>query len=135
VSIRDALLPLLRAQFPDHPFVLCESRPEPTFTFPPRDPEVGPIMIWDDEEEATVVIGHYFDHFHIEPWDRSLSADAAAEWIAREVCSFLHLVFSDRVLIWSDEGRGGGLEVIDGAPKAGPQPGRKYYLWSGPLKR
>ncbi|HVX91577.1 MAG TPA: hypothetical protein VHC20_08310 [Candidatus Paceibacterota bacterium] len=130
VSIRDVLVPALRQRFPARPFVEGVP-PNPVATFPAAHSTVGDLLILDDGEEATVVIGRH-THSHFNPYDATLSPDQLAQVVTDSVLQFLTDLFDDRVLIWSVPGRSGGWTILPREPLRMP-PDADKFLWSGPL--
>jgi hypothetical protein len=84
--------------------------------FPALDPEIGSVTIWDDGDEATVIIGK-ITHGHFNPYDESLSESERVRRVTEEVVGFLADLFSDRVLLWTEpSGRSGGWKMLRGEP-------------------
>lgn len=127
----ETLIAAFRQRFPNlhaefgHP-------PDAVLTIPPTHVEVGPVCVYDDDAEATVVLGTH-THFHLEPDDRSLSDENAAQWITDAVLDFLNELFADRVAIWSSPDGSGGCKELDSPPRAAEDSINRWYVWSGPL--
>jgi len=107
VTIREVLLPALEAAFPASG-VRIAAPPKPVAVFPAACSEVGDVQIYDDGDEATIVIENV-THHHTNPYDAGMTPGERAQWVTREVVGFLHALFDDRVFLWSrDQGRRGG---------------------------
>lgn len=134
--LRDVLVPALEAAFPDQPMRLSDP-PQPIATFPGACPEVGCVQVFDDGDEATVVIENV-THHHVDCYDQALSESARFRRMATDVVEFLRELFADRVLLWSrDQGRGGGgwQRTFEGEiPKNVPEDA-DTFVWSRRLAR
>lgn len=106
--------------------------PDPAVVFPAACTEVGDLQIYDDGDEATVVIGNV-THHHPNPYDPTMSPRERAEWVTQEVVAFLRALFDDRVLLWShNQGKGGGgwMQPYEGViPNEAPR-GADMCVWS-----
>ncbi|MEM7228411.1 MAG: hypothetical protein AAF432_06305 [Planctomycetota bacterium] len=134
MSIRDVLIPALRAEFGESSFHV-DSPPKPIVTFSARCPDVGDLTIYDDGDEATVVIEHV-THHHVNPYDATLSDMQAATWITERVIEFIRDLFADRIVLWAvDRGQGGGgWSCVDKPVTAWDGPaGSNAFVWSGPI--
>jgi hypothetical protein len=131
VTIRSVLIPALQRRFPDRRSTAGES-PDIVAVFPAAYPDVGDLIIEDDEVEATVFIGT-LTHGHFNPYDETHSPDESADAVAESVLSFLEDLFSDRIVIWSVDGSSGGWETLTGGPVDIPAEARAF-VWSGPWK-
>ncbi len=131
MPVADLLLPELRKAFPDRAFRTGNS-PEPIAVFPAACPEVGHVSIYDDGDEATVLIENV-THHHVNPYDAALTPEEAARRITEDVVDFLRELFADRVLLWSiDQGRkGGGWErSFDGAVPNSLSADADVFVWA-----
>jgi hypothetical protein len=107
VTIREVLVPALEATFPASG-MRALAPPGPVAIFPAACAEVGDVQIYDDGDEATVVIENV-THHHTNPYDTDMTPHERAEWVTQEVVAFLHALFDDRVFLWSrQQGKGGG---------------------------
>ena len=132
--IRESILAELNRRFPAESYRVGDEG-NTIAVFPPTCPDVGDVTIWDDGDEATVLIEN-FTHGHFNPYDESSSEEERDKQITEEVCDFLEDLFSDKVLLWrSASGRSGGWRnVPDGVePEWVTDPG-EYFLWSGHYK-
>lgn len=136
LTIREILVPALEAAFPASG-MRTATPPMPVALFPAACAEVGDVHVYDDGDEATVLIEHV-THHHVEPDDTEMTPNERAQWITLDVVEFLHALFGDRVLLWSREGgkRGGGWW----RPYEGVLPGdipndADVFVWSRRLER
>lgn len=131
MAIRDVLFPALREAFPNSG-LRVSGPPDVAATFPALCAEVGDVIVYDDEDEATVIIQN-MTHFHINPYDSAMSEEERARWITDEVVDFLGELFADRILLWSvDQGRGsGGCQPYEGSVPADIPKDADKFLWSG----
>ena len=107
MAIADVLIPALQTAFPDRG-LLISSAPNPIVVFPAGCAEVGDVLIYDDGDEATVVIENV-THHHVNPYDTNMSEEERDRWVAEEVIEFLHDLFADQVFLWSiEKGKAGG---------------------------
>jgi hypothetical protein len=117
VTIRDVLTPALQMTFQDRGLrVFCDDT-NLVAEFPASCSEVGKVLIYDDGEEATVVIEN-ITHHHVNPYDETLNPEERCHWISAKVMEFLGELFADRVFLWSiNNGAGGGgwASLFDGA--------------------
>lgn len=130
--IRDRLVPALLHEFSGWEIKL-DVPPQPIATFPAAQPAVGRVLIYDDGDEATVLIENV-THGHFNPYDETLSQEQRAEIIAQEVICFLKALFSDRVLLYSglDSRRGGWTPLDSNDAPIELTPTLRYFLWSRP---
>ena len=133
--IRDLLIPAIKEAFPDKPFVFG-SPPEPIAKLPSEVAEIGDLLIYDDDEEATVSVSE-ITHSHFNPYDQSLTRDQIDRRVTDEVIEFLRALFSDRVLLYRTPSRSmGGFSVLSDSPDEEKiVKGREYFLWSGPYRK
>jgi hypothetical protein len=134
VTIAGALAPALRAAFPD-PRVRISAPPDPVVVFPAACAEVGDVVVYDDGDEATIIIRNV-GHHHVQADDADRSDEEGARWIAEQVVGFLHDLFADRVLLWSvEQGRSSGNQPYEGRIPAGVPDGADVFLWSRRIAR
>jgi hypothetical protein len=130
--IIDSLIPALKREFAGWEIAFDVS-PQPIATFPAAQPAVGRVLVYDDGDEATVLI-EKVTHGHFNPYDQKLSETQRAEMVTEDVIDFLKALFSDRVLLHSSaDNRTGGWTRLD--LKDGPvelSPSLRYFLWSRP---
>ena len=134
MTIRDVLLPALRATFPDRGMREGDT-PNVVAVFPAACAEVGDLTIYDDGDEATIVFEHV-THGHFVPDDDDLSEDERVRRLTNGVVEFLRDVFADRVLLFTTgKGRGpAGWTIYDGTvPPLVPRFAHKF-VWSGPIR-
>ena len=133
ITLRSILSPMLEEKFPARGLQLFATQ-EPFAVFPPVHPEVGPLEIFDDSDEARVMLGH-FTHAHFGCYDEGISKGAKLKIIAKNVCDFVDEVFRDKVQFYRSRWTGG-------YGPTGSQQGRLsrllsgptiFYVWSGPL--
>jgi hypothetical protein len=133
LPLRDALIPRLHAAFPDMSMNVG-SEGEPLVTFSAKHADVGNLVIQDEGDELTVLIGD-ITHRHFGNYDRGLGANEKAESIASEVVEYLRKLFADEIEFFGDGLRGGAR--ARGAKARGMLSklflGAKTYVWSGPL--
>ncbi|WOB41801.1 hypothetical protein HNI00_00350 [Thermoleptolyngbya oregonensis NK1-22] len=130
--IRDRLIPALKREFAGWE-IQFDSPPQPIATFPATQPAVGRVFVYDDGDEATVLI-EKITHSHFNPYDKKLSEPQRDEIVTEDVLDFLQALFSDRVLLHcTPDGRMGGwmrLDLQNGSVELSPA--RWYFLWSRP---
>lgn len=131
VTIRQLLLPALEAAFPSSGMRVSDP-PEPVAVFPAACAEVGDVQIYDDGDEATVVIENG-THHHTNPYDAEMTSGERAQWVTREVVEFLRALFDDRVFLWSRQrGRcgGGWNQPYEGVIPDGLPEDADMFVWS-----
>ena len=105
--------------------------------FPAKHSQVGDVIVYDDEDEATIFIKE-ITHFHISPDDDSLSEENKNKIITEKVIHFLTELFTDRVLLWRAKShRSDGCHMIGDnilTPKQYTNEECLYFLWSGQIK-
>jgi hypothetical protein len=130
--IRDHLIPALKREFSGWE-VAFDGPPQPIATFPAAQPAVGRVLVYDDGDEATVLVENV-THSHFNPYDEKLSEAQRDEMVTEDVVDFLKALFSDRVLLHSSpDNRSGGwtrLDLEDGPVELSPS--FRYFLWSRP---
>ncbi len=129
-TIREILVPALEAAFPASGLRIS-SPPEPVAIFPAVCAEVGDVLIYDDGDEATVVI-EKVTHHHTNPYNTDMTPHERAVWVTNEVVAFLHALFDDRVLLWSrQQGKGGsGSQPFNGVIPTDLREGADTFVWS-----
>ena len=108
--------------------------PDATVTFPAAHTEVGDVSVWDDGDEATVMVGE-ITHGHFNPYHSTLTEAEVARRVTDMVVDFLESLFADRVVLWCSENRrSGGWRVLHETPREAPTGlSGCVYVWSGPL--
>jgi len=130
--IKDKLIPLLKTTFPKLNIEYDDTR-NPIAVIPAAHPEVGDILINDDDDEATLFIGD-ITHNHYNPYDESLSQDQIDYAVSMEVIAFLEALFQDKILLWkTDRGGGGCTHIQDEENMDKIIENNKSFLWSGPI--
>ena len=132
--IRDCLIPALKREFSGWE-VMFDAPPQPIATFAAAQPAVGRVLVYDDGDEATVLIENV-THGHFSPYDEKLSETQRDETVTEDVIDFLKALFGDRVLLHCspDKHRGGWvrLDLKDGPVELSPA--FEYFLWSRPYQ-
>ena len=132
--IRDSLIPALKSEFAGWEIVFDEP-PQPIATFPAAQQAVGRVLVYDDGDEATVLI-EKITHGHFNPYNETLRGDQRDKMVTEDVVDFLSALFNDRVLLHtSADNRVGGWTRLD--LKEGPvelSPSLRYFLWSRPYE-
>jgi len=133
IASREALIPRLRATFPDLP-MRVEDEGEVLVVFPARHPDVGDAVIELHEDELRVFIGT-LTHAHFENEERGLDAETKAESIATDAVDYLRKVCADEIEFYGNSRAGGARERGD--KKRGFLSryflGKRTYVWSGPV--
>lgn len=136
VTIREVLVPALEAAFPGSGMRVSAS-PDPVATFPAACAEVGDVHIYDDGDEATVVIENV-THHHSNPYESEMSSRERAEWVTQEVVEFLRALFDDRVFLWArQQGKGGGgwAQPYEGVIPDDVPEDADVFVWSRRVER
>jgi hypothetical protein len=81
--IRDCLIPPLKREFPGWEIVF-DNPPRPIGTFPATQAAVGKVLVYDDGDEATLLIEN-ITHGHFNPYDESLKEDRCVSTVAHLV--------------------------------------------------
>ncbi|MCI5161317.1 MAG: hypothetical protein D3917_04675 [Candidatus Electrothrix sp. AX5] len=127
--IRESILAELKRRFPAESYAIGDEG-NTVAVFPAECPDVGNVTIWDDGDEATILIEN-ITHGHFNLYDDSLSESERDKQITKEVCDFLEGLFLNKVLLWRSERSGGWRNAPDGVkPEWLKNPG-EYFLWSG----
>lgn len=133
--VRDHLVSALKREFSGRG-IQFDTPPQPIATFPAAQAAVGRLLIYDDGDEATVLIEN-ITHGHFNPYDEKLSESQRDEIVTGMVIDFLRALFSDRVLLHcTPDGRMGGWTRMDlvGEGAGELSSSNRYYLWSRPYK-
>ena len=136
VTIREVLVPALEAAFPASG-MRAAPPPKPVAVFPAACAEVGDVQIYDDGDEATVVI-EYVTHHHINPYDSAMTLSERAHWVTHEVVEFLRALFDDRVFLWSlQRGKSGGgwTQPYEGVIPDDVPEDADMFVWSRRIER
>ena len=130
--IRDRLIPELKREFTGCK-IAFGTPPQPIAIFPAAQEAVGKVLIYDDGDEATVVIEN-ITHTHFTPDEPPPSSSELDSLVTQEVVSFLKALFADRILlnIHRDLGSSGWAD-FDGISPVELSPDYRYYLWSKPF--
>lgn len=133
MSILDTLEPRLRERFPNRN-MRSHLPNQADIVFPAAHPEVGNLLIYDEGDEVTVMVGE-FTHVHFGA-ERSNQAGAElAAAVTERVSSFLENLFSDRIVFWKVFGGvAGGCRERRKTDSASTLLVRKT-VWSGPIPR
>jgi hypothetical protein len=130
MNIREALLAELDARFGREAYRVGLG--EEVAVFPAAHAEVGPAIIRDDGDEATITIGT-ITHGHFNAFD--LPIEQAALQIASEVADMLEALFAGRIVLWkSRTNLAGGWDGLRDREEPKPRWGAKTYVWDGPVK-
>jgi len=130
--IKDTLIPLLKATFPKLNIKYDDTK-NPIAIIPAAHPEVGDVLINDDEDEATLLIGDITRNHH-NPYDEALSQDQLDHIVSMEVIAFLEALFQDKILMWKTDRGGGGCTHIEYEKNMDKIiKNNRSFLWSGPI--
>jgi hypothetical protein len=128
-TLSDKLIPKLLACFPDRDLRLHQGN-QPVASFPAAHPEVGDLLIYDDEDELTISVGS-LTHGHFSPNNYQEPLEKREEEVINRAMEFLDAVFKDQVEFWSAGKMGGwnprGEDPVQRSSEA------RSYVWSGPL--
>ena len=127
MALFDVLMPLLSNRFPHLAFTGPSGQP-PQLTIPGSHPDVGDIVLQDNNDEITIFVGH-FTHSHFANYD-DIPAAQKERIIAEDVVRFLDELFADRIVMWGSHRGMGGWQSVDSLSLLSV--GRKKYVWSGP---
>jgi hypothetical protein len=131
MAIKTFLIPELERRFPDSGIRFLPSS-APFAIFPCACSEIGEVEIWDDGNEATVVIRN-ITHGHFNCWHSPVSPDQIEKQISEDVAYFLSELVADRVLLWvANNTRSGGWAMLGDNPPV-LNPNARNFLWPGPL--
>jgi hypothetical protein len=132
--IRDHLIPAVEDVFPHLPLKISPDS-NPIISLSSDSDEIGELHIYDDEDEATVVITG-IAHGHFNVYDEKLSREEGEQIVTEDVISFLVALFSDRVVLYRTLSKdlGGWTVVEHGIEDIEFVSGREYFVWSGPIK-
>jgi hypothetical protein len=130
------LVPSLLSAFQDRGLQTVSDGTNLVAEFPAACTEVGKVLIYDDGQEATVLIEN-ITHHHVNTHDETINTEQRCSWISREFVEFLNELFADRVFLWSiDKGAGGGGWKLpfDGAIPEDARSGADRFVWSRRLR-
>lgn len=132
--IRELLIPAVNDVFPHLQFRISPSS-NPIISLSSGSIEIGDLQIYDDEDEATIVITG-ITHGHFSVYDEKLNREEKEQIITEDVISFLVTLFSDRVVLYRTPSRDlGGWTVIEhGFADIEFVSGREYFVWSGAIR-
>jgi len=132
--IRDLLIPAVQGVFPHLQLKISPSS-NPIVSLSSGSVEIGDLQIYDDEDEATVVITG-ITHGHFNVYDEKLNRVEKEQIITEDVISFLVALFSDRVVLYRTPSKDmGGWTIIEhGFGDIEFVAGREYFVWSGPIE-
>lgn len=140
MSLEDKLVPLINKLFGEHD-PCWQKWDKPDIVFPSKHPEVGPIEIYDDGDEITIVVGT-FTHGHFANYDDGISESERQDAIVKQTIEFLEAVFADQVVFWGSHETGGGWyhrdtdrrQTVVPVDCIGVDTPSKEFVWSGPLR-
>ena len=116
--------------------MLVGGESEALVIFPAKHPEVGDLVVQDDGDELTVVLGS-ITHRHFGSQDPQLGPNEQAQQIAAEVTEYLRGMFADEIEFYGNGSKGGARKRSD--KERGFLSkfllGRRTFLWSGPVAR
>ena len=127
MALFDVLVPMLRTRFPDLAFTGPSDQP-PQLTIPASHPDVGDIVLQDDDEEITAFLGH-FTHRHFSNYDEIPTAEKE-KIIAEDVVRFLENLFADRIVMWGLTSRHGRLAPDRFTLSTEPWPEKVCLVWT-----
>lgn len=135
LPLRDALIPKLRAAFPGEA-IRVGGDAEALVVFPAKHPEVGDVVIQDEGDELTVMLGRITRRHFGSPSPQS-SVEDQAEQIATEVTEYLRQLFADQIEFYGDGNRGGARARSNKERGLLSKLffGSRTYVWSGPVER
>ncbi|HEX8252030.1 MAG TPA: hypothetical protein VF846_02690 [Thermoanaerobaculia bacterium] len=129
MDLRSALLNTLIGRFGADAFV--PGTEDAVAVFPEAHADVGPVIVCDDGDEATVTVGT-ITHGHFNDFDQPLAV--AVQQIAIDVADFLEALFAGRVVLWrSRTGMSAGWRWLADDEQPTLQPDATTYLWQGPI--
>ena len=131
--IRDYLVPAVQEVFPNLAFKISPTS-NPIISLSSSSPEIGDLYIYDDGDQATVIITG-IAHGDFGVYDENLNTEEKEQIITEDVISFLVTLFSDRVVLYrtSSKGMGGWTVIEQGVKDIEFVAGREYFVWSGPI--
>ncbi|HEY5743730.1 MAG TPA: hypothetical protein VIS99_14445 [Terrimicrobiaceae bacterium] len=131
--IRDHLVPAVQEIFPNLAFKISPTL-NPIISLSSGSPEIGDLHIYDDGDQATVIITG-IAHGDFGVYDENLNTEEKEQIITEDVISFLVTLFSDRVVLYrtSSKGMGGWTVIEQGVKDIEFTAGREYFVWSGPI--
>ena len=133
LPLREVLVPKLLAAFPDAGMLVGKGD-EPLFVFPAKHSEIGDLIIQDEGDEITVILGN-ITHRHFCSDSAELDASQRADRIATELQEYLRGLFADEIEFYGNGSKGGARSRS--ATKRGLLSkillGKRSYVWSGPI--
>jgi len=133
-TLFDALVPELRSRFHGRGLRLDPGPPQHA-TFPATHPEVGDLIIYDEDDEELIVEYGNFTHCHYGPHYGPFQDPAATPSGAplAPLLSDLEDLFADRLMMWGSHTASGGILRVGEEPNWLLPPYDPFYVWSGPL--
>jgi hypothetical protein len=125
MTIRAAVLEMLRERFSDRPFAVADPESDVIASFDAPYSELGRLVIEDDGDEVTVYLGTV-THGHFSAFHESQDRRPAA--IADLLGSFLEDLFSDQIVAYST-GLTHGWQAV-GDETITKRRGRQQFFWS-----
>jgi hypothetical protein len=131
--IRDNLIPAVKEVFPNLAFKISATS-NPIISLSSNSPEIGDLHIYDDGDQATVIITG-IAHGDFGVYDENLNTEEKEQIITEDAISFLVTLFSDRVVLYrtSSKSMGGWTVIEQGVKDIEFVAGREYFVWSGPI--
>jgi len=131
--IRDNLIPAVKEVFPNLAFKISATS-NPIISLSSSSPEIGDLHIYDDGDQATVIITG-IAHGDFGVYDENLNTEEKEQIITEDAISFLVTLFSDRVVLYrtSSKSMGGWTVIEQGVKDIEFVAGREYFVWSGPI--
>ncbi|MFT3986206.1 hypothetical protein [Aestuariivirga sp.] len=108
------------------PPYMAANSPRCLVTFPAMNPETGPVIVDDDEEELTIFFGS-ITHIHVGNDDEGIAADERIRRIVARATDTLADFFEGRTEVCQRSW--GGSYVPKGTGKG------KIFRWSGPAEK
>ena len=135
LPLRDALVPKLRAAF-SRELMRVGGETEALVVFPAKHPEIGDLVIQDEGDELTVIVGN-ITHRHFASQSPGSSAEIQAEQLATEVTEYLRQLFADEIEFYGDGSHSGARARSEKERGLLSKLllGKRTYLWSGPVER
>src|SRR5688500_1086600 len=112
--LKETVIAALEANFGAEVTLTPESRDFATFGA--KHPEVGNVVIEDDEPELIVSVGS-ITHGHFGSYEDGLSSEEHEAVIADQLISFLADLFTDKILLYKATWGGGWTPVEEVAGK------------------
>lgn len=124
----------LKTEFPELNFSVDENNA--IVTIPPKHPDVGSIVIEQDNDELIVGVGK-FTHWHCGCYESELSEQEKALSIAEDISNFLADLFNDKIVMWGSHEEGGGFYTVNEPPNSTSSTDKQRikWVWSGVLEK